>query len=98
MEKVELFDASTYIVMVDTYLDMADPYIQNHFFDAATAFAIVFLGFFPMLMSMGQLAMAAFLPPIYWGMAVFNVPISLALAAYWGLIGKQIAAAGLLPG
>jgi len=53
MEKVQLFDASAYVTIVDDYLAMADPIIQNHFFDGAALFAIVFFGFFPGIMSLG---------------------------------------------
>ena len=53
MEKIELFDASPYTVMVDNYLDIVDPFIQNHFFDFLAINVLVFFCFFPGIMSMG---------------------------------------------
>jgi hypothetical protein len=53
MEKIVLFDASPYAAVVDSYLEMADPYIQTHFFDFFTLNAIIFFCFFPGIMSLG---------------------------------------------
>lgn len=83
MEKFKLIDTSIYGVMVDQYLEMADPYIQEYFFNGA-AIIFTFVGvMFPALMSFGQAVMFFLVPPAWWGMAVFNMPISVGLISYW---------------
>lgn len=86
MEKIKLLDTSAYGVLVDKYLAMADPFIEKHFFDGAAIFFIVNFIMFPGLMTAGNLAMLILVPPAYWGMAVFNVPITIGLSSYWGML------------
>ena len=90
MEKLKLLDTSAYGVMVDQYLAMADPYIQKHFFDGSAIFFIVFFMFFPGMMTAGNAAMFILIPAAYWGMAIFNVPISVLLVSYWAGLGIGI--------
>lgn len=87
MEKLKLLDTSAYGVMVDEYLVMADPYIQKHFFDGFAVFFIIFFVCYPGLMTAGNLFLLILIPAAYWGMAVFNIPITVLLASYWsGLV------------
>lgn len=87
MDKMTLpIDFTPYTERVDGYLDMIDPIITNHFFDIAALIVFTFGVFLPAMASGGQLALAAFLPPAYWGMIVFNGPITLTLAGYWYLV------------
>jgi hypothetical protein len=53
MEKIKLLDTSAYGVMLDTYLEMADPIIKEHFFDGSAIIAVITMVFFPMLMTSG---------------------------------------------
>ena len=53
MEKIQLFDASPYTSVVDGYLEMLDPILENHFFDFAAIFVIFFFGFIPGIMTAG---------------------------------------------
>jgi len=53
MAKIELFDASPYTAVVDGYLDMLDPFLQNHFFDGLVVSAIIFGGLLPGIMTAG---------------------------------------------
>tara|TARA_B110000285_G_scaffold215211_1_gene261364 strand:+ start:416 stop:577 length:162 start_codon:yes stop_codon:yes gene_type:complete len=53
MEKIKLLDTSAYGIMVDGYLEMADPFIKQHFFDGSAIFSLITLVFFPMLMTAG---------------------------------------------
>ena len=41
---------------------------------------------FPAIMTAGNVAMFFLVPAAYWGMAVFNLPISIGLSSYWAML------------
>ena len=53
MEKLKLLDTTAYTVMVDNYLAMADPFIQQHFFDGSAIMFLIVCVLFPSIMSAG---------------------------------------------